>query len=670
MPIFNAFDEVRVCLDSLARNTTRRCRLILVDDASPDPRIAALLADFASTHHNVELITHDRNKGFIAASNAGFAMAGGDDVVILNSDTEVPPRWLEQLCNSGADPRVGTVTALSNNAGAFSAPLRGTHNELVGPIEVVGRAVAQGASYTAPDVPTGHGFCMWIRREVLDETDGFDGHTFGRGYCEENDLCLRAAKAGWRNVLADGLLVRHGGSASFGAAKARQLAVNRALLDRRHPEYNDLVRAFLDDEAVNEACAQVGVALEARGAGVRPRILFVLHGGGGGTPQTNRDLMVQLAERYDPMLLRSDGSTLTLSDGLTGETIETAELPSEIGPLTERDPHYAAAVRRILHTHAIELLHVRHLQGHADDLITEAYALDIPIVLSLHDYYTVCPSTQLIDDNDRFCGGVCSAGQGECRTPPGFEELPHLKHGFVRPWRARHRRLLEHVDAFVTTSSSARRHLIDSFPEIGRHLFLIEHGRDFPTGASVAAPPTRGEPIRLLVPGVIGVHKGAQFIADLAERDTEGRLEFHLLGTMTRFVTVEGLIDHGPYDRDDFAARAAEIAPAATLVTSIWAETYSHTVSESWAAGIPVIGSQLGAVGERLERHGGGWTIDTDDPDAAYARILALMDDLDGWETARADAHPGHVRSTVEMGDDYRALYARVLAGRRALVAR
>ena len=54
------------------------------------------------------------------------------------------------------------------------------------------------------------------------EADGLDAVTFGKGYGEENDLCMRARARGWRHVLAADVYVHHVGGRSFGR-RARAL---------------------------------------------------------------------------------------------------------------------------------------------------------------------------------------------------------------------------------------------------------------------------------------------------------------------------------------------------------------------------------------------------------------------------------------------------------------
>ena len=95
VPIHNAGDELRRCLTSLARFTTWPAELLLIDDASTDPEIGEVLAQ-ASELTGVRVLSNVVNLGFTATVNRGLRATGGD-AVVLNSDTEVGPRWLEHL---------------------------------------------------------------------------------------------------------------------------------------------------------------------------------------------------------------------------------------------------------------------------------------------------------------------------------------------------------------------------------------------------------------------------------------------------------------------------------------------------------------------------------------------------------------------------------------------
>ncbi|WP_386284133.1 glycosyltransferase family 2 protein, partial [Sulfitobacter profundi] len=77
----------------------------------------------------------------------------------------------------------------------FSAPDIGNENDLPPSIseEVYARAFRRRQVGRYPEVPTGNGFCMLIRRAALNKFGGLDAEAFPRGYGEENDFCMRPA---------------------------------------------------------------------------------------------------------------------------------------------------------------------------------------------------------------------------------------------------------------------------------------------------------------------------------------------------------------------------------------------------------------------------------------------------------------------------------------------
>jgi GT2 family glycosyltransferase len=248
VPIHNAPHSVQCCLTALERWTPASARLILIDDASTDPAIAALLAPLAQRTNTV-IERNASNRGYTHSVNVGMQLAGDADVVLLNSDTEVGPRWLQALRLAAySDDTIGTVTAVSDNAGAFSVP----ELEQYCPIPerwnlpTAQRAVLQQAGLIFPQLPTGNGFCLFVKRELIARIGLMDADAFPAGYGEENDFCQRAERAGYRNVIAGHVLVRHERSASFGDARRAALgAQGMTVLRARYPGYEAAVGATL-----------------------------------------------------------------------------------------------------------------------------------------------------------------------------------------------------------------------------------------------------------------------------------------------------------------------------------------------------------------------------------------------------------------------------------------
>ena len=248
VPVYGAPALVERCLESVLAHTTGRARLIVIDDASPDAAIAPLLARHAS-RANVSVLRNERNRGFTATANRGIAEAGRADVVLLNADTEVGPNWLTGLRRAAASAAdVATVTAVSDNAGAFSVPELERENTMPArwTFEDTARALWFGAGHAYPALPTGNGFCMYIRRAVIDAVGVLDEAAFPQGYGEENDFCQRASARGMRHLIAGNVYVHHARSASFGHERRAQLgAAGMQVLRERWPNYERDVAATL-----------------------------------------------------------------------------------------------------------------------------------------------------------------------------------------------------------------------------------------------------------------------------------------------------------------------------------------------------------------------------------------------------------------------------------------
>lgn len=677
IPVHNAREDVARCLASVAAHTARPRQVLVIDDASTDPGIARLLTDTARRDETVRLLRLPVNRGYTAAVNLGCRAAPGD-VVLLNSDTLVTEGWLEKLAACAhSRPEVATVTPLSNAAGAFSVPRNHAVNELAGGWTLDGMAelVERRSALIRPVVPTGNGFCLYITRRALNAVGGFDEQHFPRGYGEENDFCMRARRFGLVNLIDDATYVYHRQSASFGEERAALLARSGQTLRRLHPTYKAEITAWLARDPLDpfrvvlERAVAAGPSAPASPG--KPCVLYVLHDGRGGTPLTSEDLVRELSTDLHGLVLRTGMDHWTLSEFRDGTLVPVRRYTFSAGwryP-ESMDAERAAVLPRLLRSYGVALVHVRHLLGNGPELIEQAAAAGVPVVFSFHDFYTACPTIQLVDDQGRFCGGRCTPGEGDCPVARSWfpQGTPPLKHRHVQVHRQRMAEALRRCDAWVTTSASARDLLRDLFPFLGEGDFrVIEHGRALERD-NLAVPPRPESPARVVCLGNLDRNKGAGLIEQIMALDASARrFEFHFVGGLLPSFRpdLRGGICHGPYRREDLGAILRAIGPSFSLIASIWPETYCHTLTESWAAGIPVFASRLGATGERVAAHGGGWLLDPADAASWYAGMVRVLEQPDEYARALAEIRHMPLRDAATMAADYLDLYGPCLMRR------
>lgn len=676
VPIFNAFEAVSECLSSLERYFPEQTHILLLDDCSSDPRIPELLQSYA-TRPRWKIHRNQENIGYTRSINKGISMCPGCDIVLLNSDTVVIERWLESLRYCAyARSNIATVTALSDNAGAFSAPEIGMHNQTPPHLtnEQFARAIVYAGEGRLLEAPTGNGFCMFIRRSALDAIGLFDEQKFPRGYGEENDFCMRAIRNGWLNLVCDKAYVFHKRSQSFQEKKNALMEAGARQLNTDYPEYRFLTQRFRDAEfSYMRYLARMAVMQAEPHKTVR-RILYVISTTTGGTPQTNLDLMRAMKDSYHCFLLHCDSSIITLSELSEGELhpIEIHALSRPIDPVSHRSDEYDRLVLDILYRYSISLLHIRHIGWHSLGLTQAAHSIGIPVVYSVHDFYTLCPSTNLLNDERKYCGGRCTEGGSECRVELWPQSsFPALKNRFIHRWHDMFNEFLQFCDRLITTSPSTAEIFGDTYPEASRRMTIIPHGRDFLKCIPHGQKYTPGEKIRVLVPGNIGINKGALLIKEMAELDKESRFEFHILGAAASAIRNIG-VHHGVYERSTFAEKVRDIAPHIGVVLSIWPETYCHTLTEMWSCGIPVFGIDLGAVGDRIRATDAGWLISPDNSAGEILKkIVQAVTDTNEFDRKvqairKWQSTEGIWNDTATMATEYRLVYQELLQRNQA----
>lgn len=601
IPAYRGRAQTMACLDSVLASVPRGTRVWVIDDASPEPDLVAALEALAR-RKRIRLIRQAENRGFPATANAGLRACAPRDAVLLNSDTLVPPGWLGRLHAAAyAAPDIGTVTPLSNDATILSYPDPDGGNPIPDLAATVATdALAQQANADAvADIPTGVGFCLYLRRDCLDDTGLFREDCFAQGYGEENDLCLRARHLGWRSAAALGVFVAHVGGQSFGPARRHLIRRNLVVLNRLHPGYDALIASHVAADPLAPARRRIDALRWAAGRCRAGAAILLTHGGGGGVDRVVR-------ERGEA--LRADGlRAIVLRPGASGRNACRIEAEDALYPnLTFAIPGELPELARLLRPDRPRHLELHHLLGHNHAILGLRRLLRLPMDLIVHDYAWFCPRIALVSTGRQYCGEPDVAGCEACVADLGSNLLEDIT---VPALLERSAADLASARQVIAPSNDAAARIRRHFPDVTP---VVQAWEDASPPPPAPTPPAAVR--RVCVVGAIGLEKGYEVLLACA-RDARARslpIEFVVVGYTaddTRMMDAGPVFITGEYAEADTVALIQAQAAHLAFLPSVWPETWCFALGRAWEAGLAVAAFDLGAPAERIRRAGQGWLL-------------------------------------------------------------
>ncbi len=582
IPVYRGQAETRACVESvLAARNASAFEVIVIDDASPEPALSAWLRPLAA-EGRITLIVHAENRGFVVTCNEGMALHPDRDVVLLNSDTEVADGWLDRLhAHVERDTTIGTVTPFSSNATICSYPRTLVANALpAGETPAsLDRAFAAANPGHAVDIPTAVGFCVLITRRCIERIGTFDATRYGTGYGEEVDFCMRAARAGYRNVLAGDVFVRHVGEVSFGASGVERRARAQATVDELYPEFQPGLREYLAADPALELRRRAD--LERLRRSPRPRLLFVSHPFAGGVQRHIEELAAALAGECEVLLLRPHLKSYAALTWIGREE----EFALWFHVLDEWE-----ALIGVLAAIGVARVHFHHVHGLPPAVLDLPRRLGAPHDVTVHDYVALCPRYHLTDASGRYCG---ERGDPLCmRCLDGGPAQWPLS---IPEWRAAFHALLASAGRVIAPSVDAAERIQRYFPDVTAVVW--PHARH--------EPPAHPSRVKILVPGGLSPAKGIDLLEACA-RDAKARglpLHFRVVGYLARPLPPWPelpLSFTGEFREETLAELLALERGDAIFFPTQVPETFSYTLSAALDTGLPIVATDLGALPARL----------------------------------------------------------------------
>lgn len=619
IPIYNAYEFTVQCIESILKYTDGEYNLVLINDCSPDKRVGEYLEELGRKKiDNIYIMNNDINLGFVGTVNRGMSFSN-NDVILLNSDTEVTPRWLEKLVACAyKNERIATVTPLTNNGTICSVPNFCEDNEL--PLHLSLNQYAEVIEKTSlkmyPDIPTAVGFCMYIKRSVISEIGLFDQETFGKGYGEENDFCCRALEAGYTHVLCDDTFIYHKGSTSFLGDKEKYINKNLQILNNRYGYYDHMIQKFILTNPLKKIQDNIKLQIQIRNN--KKNILFILHNDFligsnhpvGGTEFHVKDI-IENAEDINPMVMYVKDQDIVFQVFLGQEVLTlNFAMESMIYDFTVSSYSYRKKLDQLFDYFNVEGIHIHHLKTHTIDIVELAQKKKIPIFVTLHDFYGICPKVKLINND----GLYCKSGRDKSMCRKCLKKAFGYNGMDLEQWNQKIYKVLHTAEKVYAPSHSVRDIFKDYYEETLKEfnvdIKVVEHGIDL---KKIQKSTQKNNLFKVAFIGGICPEKGSKLINEMICKYSGQEIEWHIFGNIgdqsLNLLNKKNLIKHGRYNREEIENKLNEENIDLVCILSIWPETYSYTVSEAIGAQIPILAIDIGALGERIQQYGCGWLL-------------------------------------------------------------
>lgn len=319
----------------------------------------------------------------------------------------------------------------------------------------------------------------------------------------------------------------------------------------------------------------------------------------GGTSLHAYDIIKKSLDKYNYFVLSvmEDEYILTAYIGKKSNVYNTG-VKCKTKLFDKYDENYKKLLFKIVEKLNINIIHIHHLLGHSFDILTVMQKYNrLTKIITIHDYFFVCPQINLLYKSCKLCEEERNVCCKECIN----------KEFDLKTRKKIVKEILSLADDIIIPNSSIKEEMDKTYK--GLKYTVIEHGIDMQRyKKKISDIDIKKKRIAFI--GVRDETKGSLLIRKIIHKMK--KTQMHVFGSTNEIKLKTSFYNytyHGEYRREEITKLLTKNQINLVCLLSIWPETYCYTLSETIYSGIPVLGIDLGAIGERVRRQNIGWLI-------------------------------------------------------------
>lgn len=617
----------------------------------------------------VDYISYQYVNGFFDLANIVISKSLFD-VVILDPHIIVTPDWLEKMRNcANSNPNISCVTPYCNNGSICSLPIFNMHNKMPFHMETIhkfSKFVEEKSNREYPEIPVSIGYCMLIKREILCKIKFLDNGKTCRDIGSDRIFSWRSHDLGYKNVLCDDTFVYCPDNAAIETYKLNScLTKNNISFYKSHIE---VLWQYIHSNPLKES--QDFIRIKWLTNNGKRNILFNLHYGYekdnknnvGGTQFLVRDLVKSISFEYNLFVLFNDFQGMTLNLYTNSEIIcNKYTMDANDSQIGRSNALCAQRIKMILTDYDISIVHVHHVVDQTLDIILEADKLGLPIILSIHDFYWICPSLNMMSHEYKYCLDL----QNDAYCAECLRQKFGYKPNALQEWRQVTDKVFEMCKVVIFPTSVTKDIYMRYFPRYSEKCAVISHG-SHPMKVHYKRKIVIDDQINIAFVGYVSQLKGSDLAYKLIRSKRGLRINWFFFGLVQdkRFHHIHEKNVHvcGTYSRDDLPKLIYENNIHLASILTIVPETFCFVLSEIMDIGIPVIATDIGALGERVAADNSGWLIPANSNEDDYFKIIDLIQVQPALYVEKVENLSVYeVKNVFDMASEYREIYKNVL---------